>query len=228
MTFLEGRNVLCAGAVGLLLALGCTHAAEPRRLNSREPEQVVGRSSIERPPTANRSPRVIDHEGLTGDQIRTLVIEANRHIHQYPGKQFSGRGDDEMIGNCPSGSAAWKSANAADLHAFMAKYFMGPAVACYQESYFGCTIGEWIGQPVSSQPFPEFWADEKSEVIVLEKGQDRIVADVSEPATLTLEGDTPWRDPTRKSRYTFVRDAIRGWRIHDRLPNHEWSCPWQQ
>jgi len=136
---------------------------------------------------------------------------------------------------CYGDGRATRIAKVGEVRAVLAKYVTGHATQCYQSSYFGCTVGEWIGFAGIASLGVESVAHLESKVVVIEQSADRVVADVSEPPSeyvsatgvfdRRLYAAHGFKDVDKwKSRYTLVRAANGTWLIADRVPNFQWEC----
>lgn len=168
-------------------------------------------------------------DDLTPDDIRSLVVNADRKIGAHLTELYMSSDRNDVIGQCANGEDATRFIRAAELHAVLGQYFTGPALSCHQEAYYGPTLGDWVAKCLSSPDHPEFSPDDRSVVVILERDRERVVADVSEPKTIIPEGEpeSAYQDLGTQSRYTLVRSPGGEWLIYDRLPNHSWACPWQ-
>lgn len=225
---IEGGTASAAGLTALLIVMSCAPATFANSTKAGASTPAGARPVIVPQPVPPVSPEVFD-DVLTTDKIRALVLKADRFVGAHVYELFMRSGDDDQIGRCQSGRPATRLTKLSDLRAALAKYFTGPALSCYQVSNFGETFGEWIGSCLGDSTGTEFWPTEKSEVRILHRSRDRVVADVSEPGTVVQEGEAepPYSGFETKSRYTFVREPRGGWLIFERVPNHERAkCPW--
>jgi hypothetical protein len=225
MPRLTKGGLASAAGLALLIVAGCAPG-------TRAGSTTTGASALagERPATKLEpaASRPIDDD-LSAGEIRALVIEADRFVGAHLTELYRQTGGKDVIGHCLSGRRAERLAKVSDLQAALGKYFTGPALSCHQLSCFGETFGEWVGYCLGDSGGTEFWPDARSEVIIVERSRDRVVAEVSEPGVNVPEGETepPYNGFDTKSRYTFVRTPAAGWVIFERVPNHTFpKCPW--
>lgn len=171
----------------------------------------------------------------TPDRVRTFVLGIHLATREFLGGLFKKREPSVMLGDCYDSEGVRSLAKKADILAFLEKRITDPALPCYVASYFGCTVGDWIGNAGVAvhggsdlEPFTE------SRVTIVEQTPDRVVADILEaPMELVIDGvlDREQLGPGEEanintiSRYILSRDQAGVWRISDRQVTFElWEC----
>ena len=183
-------------------------------------------------------------EALTPERLLEVVIDAQSEVDMIAMHERDYY--DPPKGTChgkPIASIIPKS----DVLHWLTPVLAGEALGCYLETFIGCSQGDWFvaweGAELLSAPEPFT----RSKVTIIEQSADRVVADITEAvypqcsscktfcscAGVRVPGSKEVRPFTDAevaavktfSRYTVSRGADGIWRVTDRKPSFEWTCP---
>ena len=209
---------------GLLCLQACRRDAPPPAASAPPPAA----------PTPAAPPAAIPAAPWTPERVRDFVLGVHLSIEKVIDELTRKRDRANIIGECYGGESAGALAKAADILPLLEKQITGPALPCYLASYFGCTIGEWIGRAGIAKVGPGFVPFTRSRVTIVEQTPERVVADVIEAdLNSVIDGEINRAEISEKieaslkekSRYTLSRDSSGTWRISDRRPSFEdWEC----
>jgi hypothetical protein len=187
------------------------------------------------PPAAAPTPApAADKAPWTPERVRAFVLDTHLAIEKVVDDLTKKRDRKNIIGECYDSEPAGALGKAADILPILQKRITGPALPCYLASYFGCTIGPWVGRAGIAKVGPGFVPFSRSRVTIVEQTPDRVIADVIEADINAVIAGEINRDEIsekteatlkEKSRYTLTRDPAGTWRISDRQVSFDdWEC----
>jgi hypothetical protein len=216
--------------VGLLCLQACRRDTPPPAATAPPP---AAPSSPAAPPAAIPAPPAAAVP-WTPERVRELVLGVHLSIEKVVDDLTRKRDRAKILGECYGGESAGALAKTADVLPLLEQQITGPALPCYLASYFGCTIGEWIGRAGIAKVGPGFVPFTRSRVTIVEQTPERVVADVIEAdINAVIDGEINRAEISEKieatlkekSRYTLTRDPGGTWRISDRQPSfNDWEC----
>ncbi len=170
----------------------------------------------------------------TPERVRAFVLEVHLSIEKVVDDLTKKRDRSKIIGECFDGEPAGALAKTGEVLPLLEKKITGTALPCYLASYFGCTVGAWIGRAGMAKIGPGFVPFTRSRVTIVEQTPERVVADVIEAdINVVIHGEIDRGQISEKteatlkekSRYTLTRGAAGVWRISDRQVSFdEWEC----
>ncbi len=223
---------LTSALVGLLSVVACRKSDPP--LPASAPVSAPTQSA--RIPAPAISVARQEHDPpWTPDRVRTFVLGIHLEVHDFLRELFKKREPAVMLGSCFDTEGVRSLAKKADVLAFLEKRVTGPTLPCYVATYFGCTLGEWIGNAgVALRGGSDFEPFTTSRVTIVEQTPDRVVADILEAQMeLVIDGvldreqlsEQELADMNNITRYVLSRDEAGVWRISDRQVTFElWEC----
>ncbi len=212
-----------------------TPTPTPRPAQRPLPNQPTETATPRVPATAMTSARHDHGPSWTPDRVRTFVLGIHLETREFLVELHKKRSPEVMLGNCYDSEGVPALAKKSDILVFLEKRITDPALPCYVATYFGCTVGDWIGSAgVAIHGGSDLEPFTRSRVSIVEQTPDRVVADILEaPMELVIDGvlDREQLGPGEEanintdSRYTLSRNDAGVWRISDRKVTFDaWEC----